>query len=942
MEYRYNILNLLGSDSKKYQSCILTSYTFDFLYFEQRILPVLHGAGIVNINLFVDANMFNKELELTENKQLHGKKSYSITPVYMDGAFHPKILLAVGKKKGMLAIGSGNLTSSGMSSNDEIWSAFHIADISDPTYPFFAEMISYFKHLQGNAYSCNLEKLNWIPANSIWYDGLSKTEPSLAQMEYDGQIIRILKTHGDHSIYRQMISMLPQNPACIKILSPYYNKNGGLINHLYHDLQPATIHCVVDPRFGSVPGQFESHVSVEFSDWNNLKKEDRYKNARLHAKAIQFGYEKETWFLLGSANATIEAFGTTDRNSVNSEACILISNPQKIDFFQELNILFPEKGGPLTQINFPEKQNDQGSDQRSNQTIRILHAEWEANELLLFLDDCKEIIEGTIKLFDADNEVLYASEALKLIKTLSLPVRGDFDRNLFKVAVYQGDTRISNFAMVHLVALLNRTNPDNKLARFNELLNLENFSDLDLNELLEYAQFKVYSPPTSKQQYSNRDVIPDENSGDQNPDPVTAEEFNLSANLTDADETSRRKQLAMLEDFLNSLSFHLLDKPEDVSDSPEDAAVAAGDGGDKNESIVVGRHVFELSYYQGQLLQNRLANTLERINKSILSYFGSSVKQKLGKRDIEVRASMDHIKSVLIGCHLILTKRYSTFSEQRSLLKVKFKNKKEHEVLVNTFNLVRASDQTGNGMDQVTYSADENLVEKLKIFINKSSGLRLTYIDGTPSLKIDHFYFKRTVWSVNMNYGSAEKFICSGISTFLLMMIQGSDSLDGKDCQLWEVYKERLFFRILLMIHTYKWELKTIGFKELLLLNTFHTLLPKAISVESLVENLKNYLVKLQMEDKVPIGNFEAMVFLLNDYLSWKEKYDNNKGLLKKQLDNKKLGRIIFHKHFGFARIEHYYKSNMVNLETPLGYAYHDRQLTGFKEVFIGLNPVFL
>lgn len=59
---RSNILELIGTGKNKYHSCVITSYSIDLAFFEQLILPRLRGAGITNINLFVDASMLEKYL----------------------------------------------------------------------------------------------------------------------------------------------------------------------------------------------------------------------------------------------------------------------------------------------------------------------------------------------------------------------------------------------------------------------------------------------------------------------------------------------------------------------------------------------------------------------------------------------------------------------------------------------------------------------------------------------------------------------------------------------------------------------------------------------------------------------------------------------------------------------------------------------------------------
>jgi hypothetical protein len=93
---RSNILELIGTGKNKYHSCVITSYSIDLAFFEQLILPRLRNAGITNINLFVDAAMLEKYLSThlsTSSKKF--KANYSITPVHISGAFHPKIFFSI-------------------------------------------------------------------------------------------------------------------------------------------------------------------------------------------------------------------------------------------------------------------------------------------------------------------------------------------------------------------------------------------------------------------------------------------------------------------------------------------------------------------------------------------------------------------------------------------------------------------------------------------------------------------------------------------------------------------------------------------------------------------------------------------------------------------------------------------------------------------------------
>src|SRR5690606_6854159 len=106
-----------------------------------------------------------------------------------------------------------------------------------------------------------------------------------------------------------------------------------LINHFH----PKKIHCIINSESGNAPVAFND-VAVQFSDWNLLS-DNKQKIGNLHAKAYQFEYKDRTIFILGSANASTEAFGSIEKNGINAEGILIIDSRKKRDYFKELGIV---------------------------------------------------------------------------------------------------------------------------------------------------------------------------------------------------------------------------------------------------------------------------------------------------------------------------------------------------------------------------------------------------------------------------------------------------------------------------------------------------------------------------------------------------------------------------------------------------------------------------
>ena len=244
---RQNVLDLIGRDSRRYHSCIITCYSFDFTYFEERVLPVFRASNIRNVNVFVDGNSLESSQEMLTGKEFSFQKNYSLIPVYKGkGVFHPKIILLTGYHEGLLIVGSGNITSSGLNNNDEIWGAFHFKDNSEKNAKIFYEIWAYLETYFPLALGVGSEKLNWFTNNSPWISTLgnligNNSENPIALTQ---------------SFYKNILKEIPkENVLEITVVSPYFDKEGKIIQQLQRDFSPQKINVFIDES-GILPSEF--------------------------------------------------------------------------------------------------------------------------------------------------------------------------------------------------------------------------------------------------------------------------------------------------------------------------------------------------------------------------------------------------------------------------------------------------------------------------------------------------------------------------------------------------------------------------------------------------------------------------------------------------------------------------------------------------------------
>ena len=475
---RQNVLDLIGRDSRRYHSCIITCYSFDFTYFEERVLPVFRASNIRNVNVFVDGNSLESSQEMLTGKEFSFQKNYSLIPVYNEkGVFHPKIILLTGYHEGLLIVGSGNITSSGLNNNDEIWGAFHFKDNSEKNAKIFYEIWAYLETYFPLALGVGSEKLNWFTNNSPWISTLR----NLISNNSENPIVLT------QLFYKNILKEIPkENVLEITVVSPYFDKEGKIIQQLQRDFSPQKINVFIDES-GILPSEFpfEKYDNVKFYHWNDAKKDFNDNFNRLHAKLIHFQYLDKEILLFGSANATISALGDENNDGINSEVSLLIKREKSDEnWLKQLQIKTPEKTIHFDIIkNF--KKNNYTTENKIKLQNAIFYAENQSNGIVVFTKYSLSE-EDTIACFDKFGIKTKNHEYLEINeKTYAFNSQGE---EIFKIAIERNGERISNFSLIHNALYLIKTNPNQLNAELEALLNSDFSENNGLTDLLKYVE----------------------------------------------------------------------------------------------------------------------------------------------------------------------------------------------------------------------------------------------------------------------------------------------------------------------------------------------------------------------------------------------------------------------------------------------------------------------
>lgn len=490
---RENIFGLLGSGSRKYHSCVLMTFTFDFSFFEMQAMRALKGAGVRNVLVLLDEGIMNELTAHPTGFEFSRNTGYSLHPIRAQGVFHPKLILCAGPKEGLIAIGSGNLTAAGHSSNDELWSVFHVKDTDTPNALLFRQVWEYVKQIsrdiQGNA----AEKLRWFEQYSPWMGKITETAIGDPISFKNEQVFLVPIQEGSDGIGILSQKLGGEEIQAIQILSPFYDSDGALLHHLHKSFPKASLQVVLDTDRGSLPLDFDRSEKVSFYDWKKCFQQKDNQVSRLHAKLLVFrSASGAEFFLIGSSNATVPAIGTKERPAANKELGLFIKQ-KGAPILQKLGIQLIEEGKvDLSKLERKDLPNVFDKARQERHPLQIQTAELDGDEIIIHT---RGDYENPVQLivYDRDQKELASiKEAAFTPKFRAhIPNSASNKSPVFYASWNTPDGELlSNRQFVQDTAIHHKSNPDPKIEQLESLLDEISGGQYEkMAELFQYVTF---------------------------------------------------------------------------------------------------------------------------------------------------------------------------------------------------------------------------------------------------------------------------------------------------------------------------------------------------------------------------------------------------------------------------------------------------------------------
>jgi hypothetical protein len=485
---QHNLFDLIDKGTKVYHSALLTTFSFDPVFFERYYMPQLRRRGIRNVILLVDAGRYDAVMQ-SEESFAFTKKDYAIVRVEPEfgGVFHPKVSYFVGKNKVMAIVGSGNLTYSGIAYNDELWGAFCIEDERSPQTPLLRDIWEFLKNVITNANIGETVRcqLDWIKAFS---DTIQKYE-SIDQASNYHEYWFLYNEHKQN-IYEKLSCLITGDVKELCIISPFYDQNAKLVKELKGQFKPIKTLCAIQPEGGLLPHEADFGKSVKFYKWCDVKGygPDSVESKRMHAKAIQFKTSNGTFLLIGSTNATVAAFGLSQER-VNTEAGVLVYDDKGKDFLKYLGLSFTH----------PTDENLKTLSKSSVVLPNIERPKYKYHLKSCEIKFSHEMILSSDKPFEGQFVRLFFDGGHKDLPITKNRVNLSEDTRGARMAVIiESDIEISNRCIIWHLSDLETRNPDRTLDEINALfMDPEQGWDSNISKVLSYVELDI-SKPTSR------------------------------------------------------------------------------------------------------------------------------------------------------------------------------------------------------------------------------------------------------------------------------------------------------------------------------------------------------------------------------------------------------------------------------------------------------------
>lgn len=289
-----------------YEASLITTFNAYLPFYEEVVLRRLINAGVRHNVLLMDAREYSAAM--ASYPPLLAGTQYTLLPIQAPGAFHPKLILLVGKTKGLIVIGSHNMTLAGFGFNRELTNIVRVRGEKD------AEGVAAAQQLWSEVDYWMTELAPSIPPKlaAMVHRVLDFAPWMKNPIEPKGNTQILASRPGGRALWDQTVDLVDDDVTKVAVSGAFFDKRLAFLDRVKTDLKPREFVVGVDPSSVQLPVAAENVSDLAFVNAAKLGVEDDkadQKTGYLHAKNLLITYQTGNILLAtGSANPSAPAW----------------------------------------------------------------------------------------------------------------------------------------------------------------------------------------------------------------------------------------------------------------------------------------------------------------------------------------------------------------------------------------------------------------------------------------------------------------------------------------------------------------------------------------------------------------------------------------------------------------------------------------------------------
>jgi hypothetical protein len=596
-----------------YEASIITTFNAYLPFYEDVVLRKLVSSGVRHNVLLMDQAQC--QLSFASHPPRLAGRRYTLVPVRSNGAFHPKVILLLGKKKGLLAVGSHNMTLSGFGLNRELTNLVtYRGDSQDGSAALIQQawqFVQAWLQEQGGHLPEHLHRMA---------EAVGSFAPWLkSQYVHRDDMAVIASTADGPTLLAQLSDQLPQDITKVIVGGAFFDHRLEFLDQLCAAFPAADVVVAIDPKTVKAPAILATHSKVKVIDASRLAAPKDGCGGYLHAKYLLAETENGQAFLVtGSANPSAPAWLATGL-SINTEIMLLRGDDLARDVSQTLGLVDLVSAPPLNEQDWESvKANwaDQDPVTDPGATLGIAVAEdgkirFQTRMLLAASCSCE--------LLDGEGNTLGSLSLGGSLKEFTIEPDPEYSPIVAMVRVCDGSGVIFQF-FVHHVAQINEQSRTGAQRKFSEALSSLSFASPDLETFLNCVDRIIFSSDDRAKPMQPAQL----GSKDETNNSISSEapgQSGFAVNIDDTKKEKKKRRFHIKEDLaylLDVLIYHL--KTDDLSTATFDSTDQLG----RTEEEQVGSDDSDEVLREQQL-------TTEEENKKILQLCHRKVKTLINR-----------------------------------------------------------------------------------------------------------------------------------------------------------------------------------------------------------------------------------------------------------------------------------------------------------------------